>query len=248
MQITDFPSPNFGPRRGVAAPDMIVIHYTGMASAALALARLCSPAAEVSAHYLIDEQGGVFRLVTEARRAWHAGVSAWGAATDVNSHSIGIELAHPGHEAGNLQFPEAQMAALEALIGEIRLRWSIPRERILGHADVAVGRKIDPGERFDWARLAAKGLAVASEARPEAAPAGDPATVCAEAARRLGYVWQAEADLIRALQMRLCPQETGAAASARLAARAADLAARFPVSEGRQGGPELPDGSAPLED
>ncbi|MEM1313191.1 MAG: N-acetylmuramoyl-L-alanine amidase [Pseudomonadota bacterium] len=248
MNITDFPSPNFGPRRGVAAPDMIVVHYTGMASAALALARLCSPAAEVSAHYLIDEQGAAFRLVTEARRAWHAGAAAWGAATDVNSHSIGIELAHPGHEAGNPAFPEPQMAALEALIGEIRLRWSVPRERVLGHADVAVGRKIDPGERFDWARLAAKGLAVASQAEAADAPPGDPAQVCAEAAARIGYVWQDEAALIRALQMRLCPEETGAAPSARLAARAADLAARFPVSEGRPGGPELPDGSASLDD
>ncbi|MEO0681717.1 MAG: N-acetylmuramoyl-L-alanine amidase [Pseudomonadota bacterium] len=244
MQITEFPSPNHGPRRGVAAPDMVVIHYTGMASAALALARLCSPAAEVSAHYLIDEQGAIFRLVSEAFRAWHAGVAAWGRVEDVNSHSIGIELAHPGHASGNPPFPEAQMAALEGLLAAIRLRWSVPPERILGHSDVAVGRKIDPGERFDWARLAARSLAATSAADAAQAPPGDPWDVARAAAARLGYRWQEDAALLRALQMRLTPDETGAPASARLAARAADLAARCPVSEGRKGGPKLPGADA----
>lgn len=237
MEIVEFPSPNQGPRRGTQVPDIIVVHYTGMPSAALALTRLCSPAAEVSAHYLIDEAGQVFRLVPETRRAWHAGVSAWGNVTDVNSHSVGIELAHPGHDGGLPPFPEAQVAALEGLLWQVKLRWGVPAARILGHSDVAVGRKIDPGEGFDWRRLAAKGLAVTSLA--EAEGAADPAALEAPA-RRAGYRWEAteegRAALLRALQMRLAPEETGAPASARLLARVTELAERWPATDGRVGG------------
>lgn len=243
MQIVDFPSPNHGPRRGVQAPNMIVLHYTGMASAALALARLCSPAAEVSAHYLIDEAGQAFRLVSEARRAWHAGEAAWGPVTDVNSHSIGIELANPGHEAGAPPFPEAQMAALEDLLFQIRLRWSVQPERVLGHSDVAVGRKIDPGERFDWRRIAARGHAVASDAATESWAPPEPAALAAAAAT-VGYVApkgpEGEAALLRALQMRFAPEETGGPASGRLFARVRDVADRFPVSRGEPAGARLP--------
>ena len=241
MEIVDFPSPNQGPRRGVAAPNMVILHYTGMVSAALALARLCSPQAEVSAHYLIDESGQVYRLVSEAMRAWHAGASAWGEITDVNSNSIGIELSNPGHEHGLPDFTEAQMASLENLLLNIRLRWSIPPERYLGHADVAVGRKQDPGEKFDWKRLAARRAGIWSEAEAEDGP-GDFGAV-ATAARRLGYRWEDDeagrAALLRALQMRFEPEATGGPPSARLAARVADLAARHPVGEGEIGGPKL---------
>lgn len=242
MRIVEFPSANHGPRRGVMAPNMIVIHYTGMASAALALARLANPSSEVSAHYLIDEGGGVFRMVAEPRRAWHAGVARWGRIEDVNSHSIGIELAHPGHDGGNPPFPEVQIAALIALVKALRLRWGVPAERVLGHSDVAVGRKIDPGERFDWARLVAEGVAVGSFAEAEGDPAApaDPARLAAAAAR-VGYAWDDPAALTRALQMRLCPEETGGPASARLLARTEDLAARHPVSDGRPGGLRLSD-------
>lgn len=233
MDVIDFPSPNHGPRRGVTAPNMIVLHYTGMSAAALALARLCNPSAEVSAHYLIDECGKCYRLVSEAMRAWHAGEAAWGPVTDINSHSIGIELSNPGHEAGCPPFPEAQMEALEELLFSIRLRWSIPLERVLGHSDVAVGRKIDPGEAFDWRRLAARGLAVTSQAGAEAAPPGPAEAAIAMGAVRLGYQMPAGesgwSDLLRALQMRLAPEETGRPASPLLAARVADLAARFPA-------------------
>ena len=238
-EIVELASPNHGPRKGVAAPNMIVVHYTNMSSAALALARLCNPAAEVSAHYLIDESGGTFRLVSEMRRAWHAGVAAWGPVEDVNSHSIGIELANPGPEAGLPPFPEAQIEALERLLFAIRLRWAIPPARVLGHSDVAVGRKIDPGEKFPWARLARAGHAIWSEAEaPDPAPFLPPETLLGVHALKLGYRWQETAegfsDLVRALQMRFAPEETGAPASHRLAARVAEMAERFPVDAGER--------------
>ena len=158
MSKTSFPSPNHGARL-LGPPDMIVIHYTGMDSCAAARARLCDPAAEVSAHYLIDLDGAVEQLVDEARRAWHAGVSDWRGETDVNSRSIGIEMVNRGHGPDYHPFPEPQMAALEALIGDIRARWTIPLENIVGHEDVAPGRKIDPGPKFDWVRLIRQNLA-----------------------------------------------------------------------------------------
>ena len=146
------PSPNFNERR--LPVSMIVLHYTGMQSAAEALERLKDPAAEVSAHYLIDEDGTVIRLVDEAKRAWHAGRSFWRGITDVNSASVGIELVNPGHEFGYRPFPDAQMEALVPLLADIVRRHDIPRANVVGHSDVAPARKIDPGELFDWDMLA----------------------------------------------------------------------------------------------
>lgn len=159
MAIIERPSPNFTERRGTDRPDMVVLHYTGMQSAAAAVDRLCDPGPEVSAHYLIAEDGSVTRMVAEEMRAWHAGASRWGAVTDVNSHSIGIELANPGHHLGYPPFPEPQMAALERLLAGVLARWQIDPARVVGHEHVAPGRKIDPGEKFDWLRLARQGLA-----------------------------------------------------------------------------------------
>ena len=159
FEIIEHPSPNFTERRGVDAPDMVVLHYTGMQSAEAARARLCDPAAEVSAHYLIAEDGRIWRLVAEEMRAWHAGRARWGGIEDVNSHSIGIELANPGHEFGYPPFAEPQMAVLERLLADCLERWSIVPERVVGHEHVAPVRKIDPGEKFDWQRLARQGLA-----------------------------------------------------------------------------------------
>jgi len=156
--LTDTPSPNQGPRPADATVDMLVLHYTGMADAAAALGRLTDPAAEVSAHYLIDEEGTVHRLVDEARRAWHAGMASWRGHTDINDRSIGIELVNPGHEFGYRPFPEAQIMALIALCQEILSRHPIPARNVVGHSDVAPARKTDPGELFDWARLAAAGI------------------------------------------------------------------------------------------
>ncbi|MDE0355251.1 MAG: N-acetylmuramoyl-L-alanine amidase [Deltaproteobacteria bacterium] len=139
--------------------DLVVLHYTGMPATEAALARLCDPASGVSAHYLIDEAGAVYRLVAESRRAWHAGIASWAGEADVNGRSIGIELANPGHEFGYVPFPEAQLDALERLLGDIRERRRIDPVRVVGHSDVAPLRKRDPGELFPWRRLAAKGLA-----------------------------------------------------------------------------------------
>lgn len=156
------PSPNHGDRRDGARPELIVIHYTGMTSCAEARDRLCDPAAEVSAHWIIAEDGRVEQLVDETRRAWHAGAGSWRGQGDVNSRSIGIELANPGDRP----FPEPQMAALEMLLGRIMARWSIGAEGVIGHSDMAPGRKIDPGPRFDWQRLARQGLAIWDAGEP----------------------------------------------------------------------------------
>lgn len=154
MRILERPSPNHDARLADGVVDMLILHYTGMESAAAALDRLCSAEAKVSAHYLIDEDGTVWRLVAEERRAWHAGVSSWRGRSDINSASIGIELVNPGHEFGYRPFPEPQMAALEALGRDILPRHPILPWHVLGHSDVAPQRKTDPGELFDWPRLA----------------------------------------------------------------------------------------------
>ena len=154
--LIDRPSPNNDARAPGQGIDMLILHYTGMASTEAALNRLCDPEARISAHYLIDERGTVYRLVPDQRRAWHAGVSAWAGDTDINDRSLGIELANPGHEFGYVPFPETQMASLETLAQDICQRHGIPARRVLGHADVAPSRKQDPGEFFDWYRLAAR--------------------------------------------------------------------------------------------
>ncbi len=210
-------SPNHGERRGGARPDLVVLHHTVLACAA-ALDRLCDPAAEVSAHYLIDERGRVHALVDEARRAWHAGAGAWGKLTDINSHSIGIEL-EGGPES---RYPEPQMAALEALLADILARHRLHPARVIGHSDMAPGRKDDPGPNFDWRRLARAGLSVWPEAR--AASEGADAALL-----RFGYPEHAGPELrLAAFRLRFRPGAAGPP-DARDAALAADLAARFPV-------------------
>lgn len=152
------PSPNFDER---ALPvSMVVLHYTGMQSAADALERMCDAKAKVSAHYMIDEDGQVTALVPEDKRAWHAGKSYWRGITDVNSASVGIELVNPGHEWGYRPFPDAQMEALLPLLADIVDRHGISPTNVVGHSDVAPARKEDPGELFDWERLARLRLAL----------------------------------------------------------------------------------------
>ncbi|HEY6335719.1 MAG TPA: N-acetylmuramoyl-L-alanine amidase [Alphaproteobacteria bacterium] len=157
-RFIEYPSPNRGARPAGAKIDILLLHYTGMTSCRAALEQLCDPVAKVSAHYVVDEDGTCYRLVDEASRAWHAGVGSWAGIRDVNAHSVGIELVNPGHEFGYCDFPEAQMAALENLAKAILARHPIPAQRVLGHSDVAPMRKQDPGERFDWARLARAGI------------------------------------------------------------------------------------------
>jgi N-acetylmuramoyl-L-alanine amidase len=151
-------SPNHGERRGLLAPDMLLLHYTGMQEAQEALARLCQPGSDVSAHYVVFEDGEIVQCVPEALRAWHAGEAFWAGATDINSRSIGIEIANPGHYWGYRDFPGPQVAAVIALARDIVARNRIRPERVLGHSDVAPARKEDPGEKFPWDRLAAAGV------------------------------------------------------------------------------------------
>jgi N-acetylmuramoyl-L-alanine amidase len=166
---------------------MLILHYTGMSTAEAALDRLCDPASEVSAHYLVEEDGTAWHLVPDDRRAWHAGRAFWAGETDINSRSIGIELANPGHEHGYRPFPDAQMTALEQLCQDVLSRFPIRSHLVLGHADIAPGRKLDPGELFDWQRLAAAGVGLWPEAD------GGPAGMLAESGdfaadmRRYGY-------------------------------------------------------------
>lgn len=167
MQIAAHPSPNFGDRRGgVTAPDLIVLHYTAMQSAEAALERLCDPEAEVSAHYLIARDGQITRLVEEGKRAWHAGAGCWRAADDINSRSIGIELDNDGTSP----FSAPLMDALDWLLPQIMQRWSIPASGVIGHSDLAPDRKIDPGPRFDWRRLALQGYALWPEGSDQDVP------------------------------------------------------------------------------
>ncbi|HSF63838.1 MAG TPA: N-acetylmuramoyl-L-alanine amidase, partial [Paracoccaceae bacterium] len=179
---------------------MVVIHYTAMASCAAALDRLCDPAAEVSAHWLLAEDGTPHALVPEELRAWHAGAGAWGAVSDVNSRSIGIELANPGTQP----FALRQMQALETLLAGIMARWRIPPERVIGHSDMAPDRKRDPGPRFDWRALARAGLSV----WPDSAARADPAAFL-PAVRAFGYPDAAPDVLLAAFRLRFRPWARG---------------------------------------
>ena len=216
------PSPNFSERRGAARPDMVVLHHTAMDSCEAALGRLCDPAAEVSAHYLIGARGEVWELVPEDKRAWHAGAGSWGGVADVNSRSIGVELANTAEHP----FPEPQMAALEALLQDAMARWSIRPESVIAHSDMAPERKSDPGPRFDWRRLAIRGLSVWPDAAGGAADADFHAS-----ATKFGYPADAPGDaVLRAFRMRFRPWASGPP-DATDAALASDLARRFPVDK-----------------
>jgi N-acetylmuramoyl-L-alanine amidase len=152
------PSPNHGEREAGRRPDMIVLHYTGMPDAEAALERLCTPGTEVSAHYVVFEDGRIAQLVQESRRAWHAGKSFWAGETDINSCSIGIEIANPGHEYGYPDFPKRQIAAVTALCRSIQTRNTVLPVRVLAHSDIAPARKQDPGEKFPWRTLYDSGV------------------------------------------------------------------------------------------
>jgi N-acetylmuramoyl-L-alanine amidase len=152
------PSPNHDERAGGRKPDLILLHYTGMQDAQAALERLCDVQSKVSSHYLVFEDGRVVQMVPESRRAWHAGASFWAGETDINSCSIGIEIANPGHDYGYPDFPKRQIAAVTALCRGIASRNNIPRMRVLAHSDVAPSRKRDPGEKFPWRTLHDSGI------------------------------------------------------------------------------------------
>lgn len=230
MDLIDAPSPNFDTR--TAPPSMLVLHYTGMPTGEEALARLRDPAAKVSAHYLVEEDGRIFRLVPEERRAWHAGAGAWRDVSDVNGASIGIEVVNPGHEFGYRAFPEAQIEAVTSLLEAIRDRWSIEDRDIVGHSDTAPARKEDPGELFPWKRLAEAGHGLWSDAT--AAP-GEPlgegdegpgVFVLQAGLKRLGYALppsgQFDADtaaVVRAFQRHWRPERVDGKADGETRAR-----------------------------
>jgi N-acetylmuramoyl-L-alanine amidase len=223
LKLTQRSSPNCGPRRDDAKPDIVVIHYTAMASAKAAADTLCNPATEVSAHYLIAEDGEVLSFVPEAQRAWHAGAGRWGRVTDVNSHSIGIELSNTGFAP----FAAPQMDALTQLLNGITLSWAIRPERVIGHSDMAPGRKIDPGPRFDWRRLAIAGFSV----WPEVKDLTKDITAARFAAMMAAFGYTATDDpelLLATFRLRFRPRHDGPLDAIDLA-MITDLATRFPV-------------------
>lgn len=205
LDLNERPSPNWDERPEGRAIDMLVLHYTGMPDAAGALARLGDPAAKASAHYLVEEEGRVWRLVAEEKRAWHAGLACWAGERDVNGVSIGIELQNPGHEFGYRPFPEAQMAALVELASGILARHAIPPCRVLGHSDVAPARKQDPGKLFDWRRLARAGIGCWPGDAPGAFEPGDPLPTLA----RFGYDISDGPAAITAFQRHFHPASIG---------------------------------------
>ncbi|QLL42190.1 N-acetylmuramoyl-L-alanine amidase [Sulfitobacter pontiacus] len=200
-------SPNHGPRRNGLRPSLIVLHYTAMDSAEAACARLCDPAAEVSAHYLITGKGETVQLVPEDQRAWHAGAGEWRGQDDINSRSIGIEL----DNRGNHPFSEPQMVTLETLLRGIMERWSIPPEGVIGHSDMAPGRKIDPGPRFDWPRLARQSLAGKGSRYAEKNRESDPTPAAfIAAAHAAGYTATDDIDLLlHSTRLRYAPWRKG---------------------------------------
>ena len=212
MKVIESPSPNFDDRgRGI---DTIILHYTGMKTGAEALARLTDAAAKVSAHYFVEEDGAVYRLVPEEKRAWHAGISSWKGEADINARSIGVEIVNPGHEWGYRDFTSVQIDAVIALMKDIGTRHEITPARVLAHSDVAPMRKDDPGEKFPWARLAKEALAIA----PYDGPPDEtvPYEEALEALHEIGYEVAdaapgrpAPAAAVLAFQRRFCPAELG---------------------------------------
>lgn len=197
------PSPHFSER---ALPlDAIIIHYTDMPSADEALAWLCHPTSQVSAHYLIDEAGKAYQLVQDEKRAWHAGESYWQGCTDMNSCSLGIELANPGHSHGYQPFPEAQIDSFLRLCEQLCRRWDIPKNRILGHSDIAPRRKQDPGHLFPWDILAREGFGLRpSSTQPVIASSDD---FVKESLSTIGYETVSLPHTIRAFKRHFQPHQ-----------------------------------------
>jgi N-acetylmuramoyl-L-alanine amidase len=218
-RIAARPSPNFDARPDAVRIDMLVLHYTGMIGAEAALDRLCDPAAKVSAHYLVDEDGSVYGLVPENKRAWHAGIAYWRGHRDINARSIGIELANPGHEFGYRDFTAPQMAALTDLARAILARHPIPASNILGHSDIAPDRKLDPGERFDWRGLAGRGIGLWPSAEGAAQDAFELLGAC-------GYD-TATRQVVAAFQRRYRPRRIDGRLDDETRALVAGLAAAF---------------------
>ena len=238
LVIRERPSPNHdsrGEAPNIPRTDMLVLHYTGMQSAAAALDRLCDRAARVSSHYLVEEDGTLWQLIDESRRAFHAGISCWEGSQNLNHVSIGVEIVNPGHEWGYRQFPEAQMAAVEALCREILSRHPIPPHRVVGHSDVAPDRKSDPGELFDWPRLARAGIGLWPEPEADLARRRGAGVGVLEETRaladlgRIGYcVTEADAAIVlAAFQRRFRPERWDGIFDAESCARLAEVRSTY---------------------
>jgi N-acetylmuramoyl-L-alanine amidase len=219
LRIRDLPSPNQDDRPEGVPVDTLILHYTGMRSGAEAIARLRDPAARVSSHYVVEEDGAVFRLVGEGRRAWHAGVSHWRGHALLNGRSIGVEIVNPGHEWGYRAFPALQMGAVAELCRGILARHPIPARNVVAHSDVSPDRKEDPGELFDWQGLAAEGVGLWPEARE---PAGDALALLGAVGYRTDLPLPV---LLRAFQRHWRPERVDGVADAGTLARLAGLAA-----------------------
>jgi N-acetylmuramoyl-L-alanine amidase len=208
---------------------MLVLHYTGMTSAEAALDRLCDQSARVSAHYVVEEDGTIWRLVPEERCAFHAGLSCWAGETDLNAVSIGIEIVNPGHEWGYCQYPDVQMTAIERLCRDILCRRPIPPHRVVGHSDIAPDRKSDPGELFDWRRLARAGIGLWPEARAEWRERGFAPAAALSDLRAIGYcaVRGMEEPAILAFQRRFRPTRCDGKLDAETAAYLAEVRAAY---------------------
>lgn len=233
-------TPNTEARIGCDQPSMVVLHYTGMETAEAALARLCDPVAKVSAHWVIDVDGTVHQLADESLRCWHAGVSCWGGVTDNNSRSIGIEIVNPGHWLGYHPFPAVQMAAVQRVLTAALARWQIDPALVVGHADIAPTRKIDPGEKFDWRALARRDLSIwldhpAAEGPILSQDASARADFAA-AARAFGYHLPDPADhtlfdaVLRAFRSRFRPHSYGQPLTRAAIDHMTKLAMRWPVA------------------
>lgn len=218
------PSPNFGDRKGTEAPSYIILHYTAMDTAQAAIERLCAPEHEVSAHYVVDAFGQVTQLVDDRQRAWHAGRSYWRGETDLNSHSIGIELANTGFQP----FSMLQIDSLIKLLHAVMSRWRIPPQNVLGHSDISLGRKTDPGARFPWTQLTRAGCAIHSVAEPASSTLPVSWDEFLTQAKRFGYDVSQPEDVLAALRMRFHPWIAGPL-SAKDCAVMADLGDRFGI-------------------
>ncbi len=206
MRVNAAPSPNFNDRD--QSVDMLVLHYTGMETGQAALERMSDPAAEVSAHYMVWEDGTISQLVGEDKRAWHAGIAHWQGDSNINSRSIGVEIVNGGHDwpqkDGTLPpFPEAQIEAVIELCQGILGRWTIPHSRIVGHSDIAPTRKADPGEHFPWKRLAEAGIGLwPKEAGDEGADPDDFELLLSN----IGYDMSVPGAAVKAFQRRFRPE------------------------------------------
>ncbi len=234
LQFRERASPNHGSRGPAPRIDMLVLHYTGMQSAAAALDRLCDPAARVSAHYLVEEDGAVWRLVTEDRRAFHAGVSCWQGGRDLNSVSIGVEIVNPGHEWGYRPFPQVQMRTVERLASDILSRYPIPPDRVVGHSDIAPERKTDPGELFDWRALARLGIGLWPEPGPAASCPDLDYERASDDLAAIGYCLAAETAALAAFQRRFRPARCDGALDNETARRLGEVHAAYTALRQRQ--------------